>query len=1154
MTQSKQIQRLGILAALLLLGGLLVVRERPARAAKGVEKRVDFNSDIRPILSENCFLCHGPDDGSRKAKLRFDAKEGAFAKTGVIVPGNAAASRLIKRITSSDPDLVMPPPNSGHKLTTSQIETLKRWIDEGAQWGLHWSFVAPQRAALPVLKTSEGRKWVRNPIDNFVMARLEQEGLKPAPEADRAQLLRRASFDLTGLPPTQKELDEFLHDQGPTAYEKVVDRLLASPRYGERMAFRWLDAARYSDTHGYQRDGDRSMWRWRDWVIEAFNRNLPFDQFTIQQLAGDLLPPQRSAEATLNQQIATGFNRNHRANSEGGIVPAEYFVEYVVDRVDTTSTVFMGVTIGCARCHSHKYDPISHKEYYQLFAYFNSIPETGMIGDFGNARPWIAAPDKQQQQQLTAINNDIALTTRQLSSLAERLAPAQHQWEQSLRAVTPQQWFPRENLALAHSLDEAAKLEVHKAPTPEAPKSAGLKAGAEAALTKSEKPSAETGPKPAPKPTPTPALPSFVNGTPRYVSAPTGQGVAFDGKLVFNAEQGIRFGQTVRDEVLKEKFAISLWFYPESDQSGALVTYLQDDPETQVAKLPRGRGFGVFFLDGKVTFNVVAGWDEDSVKTETRRAIPPQRWHHLLAVFDSENALEHIQLYVDGQKEPLTVKQSSLFNTYFGAANKLRIGGGGGSALRFKGRLDELRVYKALPDATEIAMLACADSLNQIAGIAPSARTESQKLKIRGAFLDNASPASAQAVLKHLGELKQQRAGFVAEFPTVMVMQELSEPRPTFVLRRGAYDLPGEKVERGVPAVLPPMPRGFPNNRLGLARWLVAPEHPLTARVQVNRYWQMLFGTGLMRTVEDFGAQGEPPSHPELLDWLAVAFREGSFETIAAERRTVNESKGSAGKAQRASLGKERWDMKALLKAILLSATYRQSSRMTPELLQRDPQNRLLAHGPRFRLSAEMLRDQALFVSGLLVEKRGGPSVKTYQPADAYKGLVFGTAAYAQEKGEGLWRRSLYTYWKRTILTPNMLVLDATAREFCTVRETRSNTPLQALTLMNDVTFVEAARFLAERMLTEGGVTSTERFTWAYRQVISRKPNESELQVLREYLTSKVDYFRGSPEEAAKLLSVGDKRNSEKLNATDLAAYTTAASLILNLNEAITRQ
>ncbi len=1125
-----------IIVLLLLLGyGLSCVWE--GRAVSAVAQKTDFNRDIRPILSENCFTCHGPDEEQRQAKLRFDTKDGAFAKAGVIVPGNVAASRLIKRITSTDPHLVMPPPDAGHKLTPAQIETLKRWVEEGASWGLHWAFIAPQRPALPPVKNNA---WPRNPIDYFVLARLEQEGLQPAPEADRAQLLRRVSFDLTGLPPTQKELDEFWQDQAPNAYEKVIDRLLASPHYGERMAFRWLDAARYSDTHGYQRDGDRNMWRWRDWVIEAFNRNLPFDQFTIQQLAGDLLP-----NPTLDQQIATGFNRNHRANSEGGIVPAEYFVEYIVDRVDTTSTVFMGLTTGCARCHSHKYDPISHQEYYQLYAYFNSIPETGMIGDFGNARPWIAAPDKQQQQQLTALNNEIAQTEKQLSSVAEQLVPVQQQWEQTLLAAAPQQWFPPENLALAHSLDEAAKLEIRKPPMPEVPKPEAVKPTA----AKAEKPSTAKKVASAPKPPPTPAVPGFVNSTPHYVPAPTGQGVAFDGKLVFNAEQSIRFGEVVRGKELKEKFAVSIWFYPESEQSGALVTYLQDDAETQEIKLPRNRGFGIFLLDGKLKFNVVAGWDEDSVKTETQRNIPLQQWHHLLAVFDSENALEHIQLFVDGQKEPLTVKQSSLFNTYFSGANKLRIGGGGGSALRFKGRLDELRVYKTLPDAAQIAMLSCADSLNDIAAIALSARTEAQRLKMRSAFWDKAAPAQAQPLLRQLAALKEQRAKLLAALPTVMVMQELPEPRPTFVLRRGAYDLPSEKVERGVPAVLPPLPKEFPNNRLGLAKWLVSAEHPLTARVQVNRFWQMLFGTGLVKTVEDFGAQGELPSHPELLDWLACEFRGGEGE------------KGRRGEKEtpQPAIHNPQWDVKALLKTIVMSATYRQSSKRNPQSAIRDPQsddpnNRLLARGPRFRLPAEMLRDQALFASGLLVDKLGGPSVKTYQPADVYKGLVFGTTVYDQEKGEGLWRRSLYTYWKRTILSPNMLVLDATAREFCTVRETRTNTPLQALTLMNDVTFVEAARFLAERMLTEGGTTPEARFNWAYRQVLSRLPTTTELQVLGENLATQMSYFRRHPQAAVALLAVGEKRNRDQLQVAELAAYTTMASLILNLNEAITRQ
>ena len=1099
--------RLYTLVALLLMGGILFNWERLSPTASA-QQRVDFNRDIRPILSENCFTCHGPDDGTRKAKLRFDTKEGAFAKAGVIVAGNVANSRLIKRIVTTDPDVVMPPPSSGHKLTTAQIDLLTRWINEGANWGLHWSFVAPQRPALPKVKDTN---WPRNPIDYFVLARLEQEGLKPSPEADKALLLRRVTLDLTGLPPTQNELDEFLADAAPNAYEKVVDRLLASPRYSERMAFRWLDAARYSDTHGYQRDGDRTMWRWRDWVIDAFNQNLPFDQFTIQQLAGDLLP-----NPTIEQRIATGFNRNHRANSEGGIVPAEYYVEYIVDRVDTTSTVFMGLTVGCARCHSHKYDPITHKDYYQLFAYFNSIPETGMIGDFGNARPWMAAPDKQQQQQLAQLNSDIAQAEKRLSSLSQSLASDQNRWEQMLS--TSQQWWPQENLILAHALDENAKLEITKPIKIEPAKPAP------AVKSKpTEKPKATPTPTPTPKPTP-PLPPGFRNGAPVFTASPTGQGVAFDGNMFFDATPSVRFGEVVRGKELKEKFAVSLWFAADSEQSGALVTFLNSDPETKVPKLPKGRGFGLYLLDGKIHFNTVASWDEDSVKTETREKISVQKWHHLLAVFDAENALEHSQIYLDGQKQKLTVTQSSLFNSYGNNQNAFRIGGGGGSAVRFKGKIDDVRIYRALPDAAQITVLSCSDSLDHIAKIPLEQRTTGQRLKIQNAFLTQAATPEAQQAQEKLAALKQEKAKLEASLPTVMIMQEMPEPRPTFVLRRGAYDAPTEKVERGVPAVLPPLSKEFSNNRLGFAKWLVSAEHPLTARVQVNRYWQMLFGTGIVKTVEDFGAQGESPSHPELLDWLATEFQGNG------------------------------WNVKGLLKTIVMSATYRQSSKITPELMQRDPNNRLLAHGPRFRLSAEMLRDQALFASGLLVEKRGGPSVKTYQPADVYKGLVFGSTVYEQEKGEGLWRRSLYTYWKRTILTPDMLVLDATAREFCTVRENRTNTPLQALTLMNDVTFVEAARMLAQRMLIEGGANPSERFKWVFRQVVSRAPNETELNVLHENLAKQQAYFRRNSQEATKLLSVGDKRNEAKLNASELAAYTTIASLILNLNEAITRQ
>jgi len=1058
-----------------------------------LKTRIDFNRDIRPILSDKCFACHGPDGPNKRIKLRLDSEAGMHADLGggrrAVVPGSLEQSELVRRITAEDEAVRMPPVYSGRTLSGREIELIKEWIRQGAEWQKHWSFLPPVRPELPQVKH---QSWPKNPIDYFVLERLEREGLEPSPEADRATLIRRLSFDLTGLPPTLKEVDDFLHDQSPNAYERAVDRLLASPRYGERLAFRWLDAARYADTNGYQLDGERQMWRWRDWVIEAFNRNLPFDQFTVEQIAGDLLP-----SPTLDQRIATAFNRNHRTNSEDGIVPEEYAVEYVVDRVDTTSTVFLGLTMGCARCHNHKYDPFTQREYYQLYAYFNGIPEDGRVSNFGNAAPWIAAPDREQQRQLKQLESEIAETESRLALLVKRLLPAQRRWEGTLASASNLQWFPNDNLLLRHALDENALLEISEA-------------------VEKDKLS-----RPGGKPYQT----GFKNGAPKYVAAPTGQGVEFDGRLYFDAGKAANFDYRDRVQDYKDKFAISAWFYPESEQSGAIVTRMRDEVEGKENNLPKGKGYGIFFVNGKAHFNLVNVWADDSFRVETAATLPIKQWHHLLATFDSTQPHDKVQIYIDGQRQQLKINNGRLFRQFADAGANLRIGGGGGPEWRFKGMIDEVRIYNALPDAEQIAILSCADPLDRIAAIPPPKRTEGQRLKALNAYLDRAAPADAQQVWKKLRELKQQKAKLEASFPTVMVMQELPAPRPTFVLKRGAYDAPTEKVERGAPAVLPPMPNGYPNNRLGLARWLVSPGHPLTARVQVNHFWQMLFGTGLVKTAEDFGSQGELPSHPELLDWLATEFQRGG------------------------------WDVKALLKTMVASATYRQSSKVTPPLLQRDPENRWLARGPRLRLSAEMIRDQALFVSGLLVEKLGGPPVKPYQPPGLWKDMVFSNMTnYDQSTGEDLWRRSLYTFWKRTVMPPGMHVFDASSREYCRVRETRTNTPLQALGLMNDVTYVEASRLLAQRMMTEGGETPEGHIAWAFRLATSRWPDEQEQEILLGNLKAQIEYFRNNPKEAARLLAVGDKRNDEKLNAAELAAYAGTASLILNLDEVITKQ
>jgi hypothetical protein len=1013
---------------------------------------VEFNRDIRPIFSDRCYTCHGPSSTTRKSKLRFDTEKGAKQDLGgrfAIVPGDVEHSEILQRISAGTKPTRMPPAYTGPGLSDHEIDLIRRWIAQGAVWEKHWSFIPPKRKDPPAVSDP---KWPRNPIDSFVLAGLDHESLKPSPEADRMTLLRRVTFDLTGLPPTLAEMDAFARDSSPNAYEKVVDRLLASPRYGEHMAIRWLDAARYADTNGYQTDGERFMWRWRDWVIDAFNRNMPYDEFTVEQIAGDMLP-----NATLEQRIASGFNRNHRGNGEGGIVPAEYAVEYVVDRVDTTSTVFMGLTVGCARCHDHKYDPISQKEFYQLYAYFDNIPERGNAQKFGNSPPFIKAPTPGQQARLKSFDTAIADARQKFALLNSETMKGQQAWERQISAKTPaaKQWFNPRGLAAEFPLD------------------------------------AETG-----RP----------EGAVTYGAGRIGDAASFDGHSFINAGNTANFGYN-------DKITLAAWIFPTA-ADGAILSRAKDEPE--------GSGYSVLLKNGKVQANLVLRWLDDAIRLETRDPIELNRWHHVAVTFDGSHFADGVKIYVDGTSRALTVNLDAM-NQNFASKEPLRIGAGGGPANRFHGQIDEVRLYKRELTPADIAVLATPESLDEIAGLDPAKRSVAQKDKLRLAWLDEFAPYPIQGAWKKLLGLNEQRDSFFDTIPTVMVMQERPEVRDTFLLKRGAYDHPGDKVERGVPAVLPPLPKGVENNRLGLARWLVDPSNPLTARVAVNRFWESYFGTGIVKTVEDFGSQGEWPSNPELLDWLATEFvRTG-------------------------------WDVKAMQKTIVMSATYRQTSKASTELLQRDPENRLLARGPRFRMPAEEVRDQALADAGLLVEKLGGPSVKPYQPAGLWKELS-GGEDYVQDRGEGLYRRSLYTFWKRASPPPMMVNFDAAGREACTVRETRTNTPLQALDLMNDVTFIEASRMLAQRMMKEGGTTPEERIAFAFRLATARTPGEKETGILLNSYRYTLDRFSTEADAATKLLSEGDSSRDRSLDPKQLAAYTAVASLILNLDETVTLQ
>jgi mono/diheme cytochrome c family protein len=995
-------------------------------------QEVEFNRDIRPIFSDRCYACHGPDQANRKTKLRFDTEAGAKQDLGgahfAVVPGDPVNSTILQKLRANNPAVRMP--LGGPPLNENEIGLIHRWIEQGAKWEKHWSLIPPKRPAFPSV---DDKAWPKNGIDWFVLNHLEREGLNPSAEAGKEALIRRVSLDLTGLPPTPAEVDAFLADRSPNAYEKVVDRLLASPRYGERMAAPWLAAARYADTNGYQTDAERYMWRWRDWVIEAFNRNMPFNEFTIEQIAGDMLPG-----ATLDQEIASGFNRNHRGNGEGGIIPEEYAVEYVVDRVETTSAVWLGLTVGCARCHNHKYDPITQKEFYQLFAYFNNIPEKGNANKYGNSAPMIKAPTREQQAQLVEIENKLSAAEKTFVDLATDTERAQRSWENSLDRSKPISWSVERGIKAQFPLDSDA--DSH-----------------------------------------------------------------FDGKRA--PEQGDKgnFG-------FLDKFSIAAWINPAAP-TGSIVTRTIDIPE--------GHGWGLYLKDGKLQLNLVQRWLDDALRLETEDSLPLNQLHHVLVTYDGSRVADGVHMYVDGKPQKLKILLDEL-NQDFASKDPLRIGGGGGPENRFNGVIRDVRIYDVALKPEEAAVVAVAPSITEIAVIPPARRTPAQRDKINWYFLENQAPDPISRAWRSLAELRKQKEDFDDSLPTVMVMQEMPTPRQTHLLIRGAYDRPGENVLPGVPAALPALPKGAPNNRLGFAKWLVDSANPLPARVVMNRFWEMYFGNGLVKTVEDFGSQGEWPSNPELLDWLATEF---------------------------IRIG---WDVKAMQKLIVTSATYRQSSKTTPDLLQRDPENRLLARGPRFRLPPEVIRDQALAISGLLVEKIGGPSVKPYQPAGLWKEI--NGQNYPQDHGEGLYRRSLYTFWKRTAPPPTMMTFDAAGREVCVVRENRTNTPLQALDLMNDVTYLETARVLAEHMMTEGGTTPAERIAFAFHRATARDLSAAESRTLLDSFQYYRDAYQTDSDAARKLVSHGEYPRNEKLNVSELAAYTTVASLILNLDELLTKQ
>ena len=1016
-------------------------------------KGIDFNRDIRPILSDNCFYCHGPDDTTRMAGIRLDTKEGALA---ALTPGKPETSRLYLRVAHADPKRRMPPPSAGRTLTAAQIELIQKWIASGAEWKMHWSYEKPERKPLPVTKD---RKWAKNAIDHFVLARLEQENLTPSPEADRITLLRRLSLDLTGLPPTPAEVDAFVKDKSANAYEKQVDRLLASAHYGEKMAMPWLDLARYADTHGFHIDSHRDMWPWRDWVIRAFNSNMPFDRFTVEQLAGDLLP-----NATVDQKIASGFNRNHMINYEGGAIPEEYLTEYVADRSETTSTVWMAMTMTCARCHDHKYDPIKQKDYYRMFAFFNGVKEKGLDGRDGNADPFLRLPSVEQQKQLDDVLARIKAREAELAD--DKVKPAQEQWEKQRLALL-EYAAPaglREALIAQYEMD--GTVNDHSGNYRHAQV---LRGEATMALTSVGK--------------------ATVFATPSHVSL---------GKVNLGPEYTIASwlvqGHHEPQTFLQQAGRLNVWW----------------DASEPLPHLRRGAHLHV---------------ETPGMHLRTRdRLVQTEQYH--VAILHSQAG--GVTIRINGQAVPMVREAESVVK--MGPVGVLEIGQEKDTEDRngFRGRLADLRIYRRVLNETELRYLAVDHRVSHMVSVAVKQRPKELVQKIREHYLTYVAPQETKTAWADLKALRERKAYLEDVIPNTMVMSEMDKPRDTFVLGRGDYRNHGEKVTPNVPAVLPPLAASAKADRLALARWLVDPSHPLTARVAVNRYWQNYFGIGLVKSSENFGTQGDMPSHPELLDWMATEFL------------------------------KTGWDVKAMQRMIVTSATYRQSSKTTPAMVERDPENRLLSHMSRFRMPAEIVRDNALAVSGLLNRKVGGQSTYPYQPAGIWeeisRGEIFSAQVYKESAGEDLYRRGMYWFWKRTAPPTSLSTFDAPDREKCVARRSVTNTPLQALVLLNDPAYVEAARVLAQNILNEAGSDTARRLTLGFRKVTGRVPEARELKVLMDLAGKQMARYARDAKGALALVAIGASPVDKTLPVAELAAWTNVATVLLNMDEAITKE
>lgn len=1039
----------------------------PSLSAPKANVKLHYNRDIRPILAENCFACHGPDSAARKAGLRLDKFADATADRGghaAIAAGKPEASSVIARITGKGP--VMPPVETHKTLTPKQIATLTLWIKQGAEYEQHWSYLPPKRPALPKVKNTA---WVRNPIDRFVLAKLEQNRLTPAPEADKRTLARRLSLDLTGLPPDPADVAAFVADTAPNAYEKLVDKFLASPQWGEHRGRYWLDAARYADTHGIHFDNYREMWSYRDWVINAFNSNMPFNEFTVEQLAGDLLP-----NPTMDQRVATGFNRCNITTNEGGAIDEEYKVLYTRDRTETASQVFLGMTAGCAVCHDHKFDPLSQREFYSLTAFFNNTTQAAMDGNIKDTPPTMPVPRMEDRTRFEAMKTELGDARKKVNIRREAAKDDFAKWLAAGDGKTVAASLPSDKLAFQASLSEGQGREIQAVWDDKTQK-----------VSASAEPVWDAG-KVADK--------AFQRKNNAVIELPT-----------------------VGDREKDSPYTVAFWIKLAPGVNNGAVLARMDNQHDY-------RGWDIWLEGNKVATHIISKWPENALKVATREMLTPGKWQHVTVTYDGSAKAEGVHIYFDGNDKPWDAQANTLKDS-IKTTVPFKIGqrhAGQGVA---DYSMQDLRLYAKALNGEETARLSAGTRAAYLMARGADKLNGEEKEELFGWWLPSQDSEYRQMKAK-LAAVENEERTILSNGTIAYVSQEKSEEAMAFILNRGEYDKRKDQVKPATPAALPAFPSEFPRNRLGLANWLLLPNHPLTTRVTVNRFWQEVFGQGLVRTAGDFGIMGELPSHPELLDWLAVEFRE----------------KG--------------WDVKRFFKMVVMSATYRQASVTTPEKRQKDPSNRLLSRGARFRMDAEMVRDYALASSGLMVKRIGGPSVKPYQPDGVWEAVAMigsNTRDYKRDTGESLYRRSLYTFWKRAAPPASLDIFNAPAREVCTVRRERTNTPLQALVTLNDIQYVEAARNLAQKALKEGGSDWKARTDFLAQRLLARPFKPQEQQIVAKSLKDLGAFYRVHEKDAQTLITVGESKPDATMNPAELAAWTMLTNQLMNLDEVLNK-